>query len=220
MNVRREQDEARATALRIARATAQRMQALHEQSRSLLQEMASRPAIRDFDGHSCDSLFAIIDFFPQYADLYLFDRQGTLVCEATPRGDDLPFAAEARPWIEQALRNGSLQPGRPAIRTIRSHWASVLAATVRRSDGQPGGTLVLLQLPEVVGREALPRDSVVTIVDRSGTIVARSQDSMEWSGRSGRHAPVVSLALRQREGIAQSIGVDGIPRQYGFTSIP
>jgi signal transduction histidine kinase len=219
-NVQREQDQSRATALRIARATARRMQVLHQESRSLLQVMASRPAVRDFDGGPCDSLFAIIDFFPQYADLYFFDSHGSLVCSATPRGEDIGVSSATRPWVEAALRDGRIQPGRPLIHTIGSHWASVLAASVRRTDGTPGGTLVLLQLPEVVGREALPPESVITIVDRNGTIVARSRDSQTWSGRSARNVPVVSLALRQREGIAESIGVDGVSRQYGFTTIP
>jgi signal transduction histidine kinase len=219
-NVRREEDESRAAALRIARATARRMQALHRESLSLLQVMAARPAIRDFDGRSCDSLFAIIDFFPQYADLYLFDRQGRLACSANPRGEDVLLSSAARPWIAEALRDGRIQPGRPMIHTIGTHWTSVLATTVRRHDGTPGGTLVLLQLPEVVGREGLPPESVVTIVDRDGTIVARSRDSHTWSGRNARSAPVVSLTLEQPEGIAESIGVDGVSRQYGFTSIP
>ncbi|HEX6639616.1 MAG TPA: ATP-binding protein [Thermoanaerobaculia bacterium] len=219
-NVQREQGEARATALRIARATANRMQVLHQESRSLLQVMASRRAIRDFDGRSCDLLFAVIDFFPQYADLYFFDNRGSLACVAGARGEDVLLSSAARPWVEAALRDGRIQPGRPMIHSIASHWVSVLAADVRRTDGSPGGTLVLLQLPAVVGREALPPGSVVTIVDRSGTIVARSQDSQAWSGRSARHVPVVSLALKQREGIAQAIGVDGVSRQYGFTTIP
>jgi signal transduction histidine kinase len=219
-NVQREQDEARAAALRIARATARRMQVLHRESLSLLREMASRPGIRDYDGRTCDSLFAIIDFFPQYADLYLFDQRGSLACDASPRGEDARVSAAARQWVAAALRDGRIQPGRPMIHSIGSHWASVLAGTVRRQDGTPGGTLVLLQLPEVVGREGLPPESVVTIVDRSGTIVARSPDSQTWSGHSARNVPVVKLTLNRREGIAESAGVDGVSRQYGFTTIP
>jgi signal transduction histidine kinase len=86
-------------------------------------------------------------------------------------------------------------------------------------DGTPAGTL-LRQIPGIVGREALPPETVVTIVDRNGTIVGRSLDGRTWSGRNARDAPVVSMTLKQREGIAEAAGVDGVARQYGFTTVP
>ena len=219
-NVDREGDEARDTALRIARATASRMETLHRESLSLLHAMAARSAIRDFDGHACDSLFAVVDFFPQYADLFLFDDDGKLLCAATPKGEDAVVSLAALQWIGEAVRERRLQPERPMIRIIGSHWASALGTEVRHADGRRGGMLVLLQLPEVVGREVLPPESVITIVDRGGTIVARSEDSQVWSGRTARTAPVVKLAMQKQEGIAQSFGVDGVSRQYGFTRMP
>ena len=48
-------------------------QNLHAESLALLERMAARPAIRNFDGAACDSLFAIVEFYPQYANLYFFD---------------------------------------------------------------------------------------------------------------------------------------------------
>lgn len=219
-NVRREEDEARAAALRIARATARRMEVLHRESLSLLEKMASEPAIRDLDETSCSTLFGVVDYFPQYADLYLFDRQGVRVCSGNPRGEDRRLSYALLPWIRRSLRNGTIRPGEPMVHTIESHWASVLAAPVSQADGTPSGTLVLLQLPEIVGGEGLPPESVVTIVDPSGNIVARSHDSFEWSGLNARSAPVVELGLQAPEGIAEAIGVDGVSRQYGFTSLP
>src|SRR3954465_15797599 len=65
--VRREELEARDTALRIARTTAARMRSLHADSVALVGEMAVRPSIQNLDRAPCDSLFAIVDFFPQYA---------------------------------------------------------------------------------------------------------------------------------------------------------
>src|SRR4051812_20406352 len=77
--VQREEKEARDTALRIARAAATRLQGLHRDSVIFLRQMALRPAVREFDGKNCDSLFAMIDFFPQYANLLMFDSDGHLV---------------------------------------------------------------------------------------------------------------------------------------------
>jgi signal transduction histidine kinase len=106
-----------------------------------------------------------------------------------------------------------------ALRIARATATRIEAVHRQSPDGTPAGTL-LRQIPGIVGREALPPETVVTIVDRNGTIVARSLDGQTWSGRNARDAPVVSLTLTQREGIAEAAGVDGVARQYGFTTVP
>ncbi|HKO54402.1 MAG TPA: ATP-binding protein [Thermoanaerobaculia bacterium] len=218
--IRSQQQEARQAALRIAKATAARMAILHADSIALLERMAARPAIRHFDGHSCDSLFAIVDFFPQYANLFLFDAHGVLVCSAEPQAEDRNLSYVARQWIERELRAGRLHPHTPRILPIGTHWVSIVSVPVKGADGEARGTLVLLELPEVVGREALSPGAVVTILDRNGTIVARSADSERWSGRNVRGRQVAELAMRQKEGVAESVGLDGVSRQYGFTFLP
>jgi signal transduction histidine kinase len=217
--VRREELEARATALQIARTTAARMRSLHTDSVALMREMSSRPGIRNLDRAPCDSLFAIVDFFPQYADLLLFDRAGTLVCAAQPAPEDRAVAELARQWIATTLRDGRLLANTPVIRPLAKRWMSVLSAPVRGLDGSVNGTLVLVQLPEAFA-ESLPPDAVMTILDRDGTIVARSADPHLWTGRSARGISVAELALLREDGAAEAISVDGVSRQYGFSSVP
>jgi signal transduction histidine kinase len=216
--VQRERKDARELALQVAKATAARLDVLHRDSRLLLEQMSARPAIRSFSHTPCDSLFAVVDFFPQYADLYLFDSSGALVCKATPTSEDLAISDVALPWIESELRQGKLVPGTPMIRPIESRWAAVLSAPVGGEEQR--GTLVLLQLPEALVSEALPKGAVVTIVDRNGTIVARSDASGKWTGRNVRGIGVNKIAMREKEGVAEARGVDGVMRQYGFVHMP
>jgi signal transduction histidine kinase len=218
--LRREQLEARESALGIARATAKRLGAQHRDSQALLEQMAARPAIRNFDGRTCDSLFAIVDPFPQWSDLLLFDGNGKVVCSADPRGEDLQVSLSVQNWLQSALGVDALQSGLPAIRRLGSHWVSVLSRPVASSDGRPRGLLVLLQRLDLTGSEALPPSAVITIVDRSGTIVARSSDPDRWVGRNAANSGVTVIASRQPEGIAEARGVDGVSRQYGFTQLP
>jgi len=217
--VRREEQEARETALQIARTTATRMRSLHTDSVALMNEMAMRPRIRDLDHEPCDSLFAIVDFFPQYADLLLFDRAGTLVCAAQPAAEDRTVADLAGQWIATTLRDGRLPVGMPVIRPLANRWVSVLSAPVRGIDGGVKGTLVLVQLPEAFAA-SLPPDAVMTILDRDGNIVARSADPHRWTGRNARGMSMADLALHRDDGTAEAIGVDGVSRQYGFSSVP
>jgi len=81
------------------------------------------------------------------------------------------------------------------------------------------GTLVLVQLPEFFAA-SLPPDAVMTILDRDGTIVARSADPHRWTGQNARGMSVADFALRRGEGTAEAAGVDGVSRQYGFSSVP
>lgn len=217
--VRREELEARQTALQIARATAVRMRTLHADSLQLMQRMASRPAIRHFDRAPCDSLFAIVDFFPQYADLSLFDQGGNLVCSADPAREDMAVSMVARQWISAKLREGTLRTSTPVMRPMANRWVSFLPMPVNDDHGVVRGTLVLVQLPEFFAT-SLPPDAVMTILDRDGTIVARSADPHRWTGQNARGMSVADFALRRGEGTAEAAGVDGVSRQYGFSSVP
>jgi signal transduction histidine kinase len=209
--MRRERTEARQSALQIAKATAGRLRTLHHDSLLLLEQMAKRPAIRDFDGRTCDSLFAIVDFFPQYANLILLDDDGKVRCAADPR---MP----AQSWIDSELRSGRLQPRMPRIGSMVDQWIAIVALPVQ--GGSFRGTLVLVDLPEAAGREALPSGSVVTIFDSSGTVLARSDCSQKWIGKNIRGIAATDIAMREKEGTTEARGLDGLHRLYGFTSLP
>ncbi|HEV8434001.1 MAG TPA: ATP-binding protein [Thermoanaerobaculia bacterium] len=218
--VQREQADARDAALRMARTAAAQIRVLQNDSLSLLQRMAERPAIRDHSGRECDSLFAIVDFFPQYANLFLFDNDGALVCSASASsGEDRAVSAGARTWLEDELRSRRMPLRKPMIRSINSRWVAALAIPVLGSGGTRHGTLVLIQLPEILGRGFLQPDAVVTIVDGYGRVIARSSGT-RWVGTNASAVPIFGIAAREKEGRAESIGIDGIRRQYGFTHLP
>ena len=215
LQLQRELRDARDAALRIAQSTAARIRAQHETSSALLRQMAGRPAIRDFDGVTCDSLFPIVDFFPQWADLLFYDLTGRVVCSANPQGDDRSISLAAQKWIPHARLN----PGQPAVVLLGQQWLSVLSAPVSGRDGSPRGTLVLLQRLDFSRPETLPPNSVLTILDRSGTVLARSKDAPATVGQSAGNTEVAKIALRGKEGRAEARGLDGVSRQYGFTTL-
>lgn len=212
--VQREEQEARETALRSARATAVRIRALHEDASSLLRRIADRAAARQIGAQSCESLFAVVDFDTQDENLYLFDGDGHLLCAGTSEKNQAVFFA-GQHWIEQELQSRKLQPRVPMMGMLDGHWASVLSIPVNNARA----TLVLLQLPEAFD-DALDPDAVMTIVDGEGTIVSRSANANSWNGRNVREAGIVQLTKDRSEGIAEAKGVDGVSKQYGFTTLP
>lgn len=218
--LRAEQREARHAALRIAQSAATRIRSLHLDSTALLARMALRPAIRAADPENCDGLFAIVDFFPQYLNLFLVGRGGTVICSASPPPSDRTASDMTRSWIEEQIAAGQLALGQPAIRYLERRWVSILALAVTDSGGGRVGTLVLAQLPDIGGPEGLPPGSVITIIDSEGRVQARSVDPERWAGQSVRGTEVTEIVITRHEGRARARGIDGVPRHYGFTSIP
>ena len=217
--IRREELEARTSALRLARGAAEGLGRGFRDSASLLEHLAERPAIREFDGRRCDELFAVIELFPQYSDLFFFDRTGQLVCSAEPHPMNVSVSAEARQWIAGELRGGTLAPGKPVVRLFRNQWISAVSREVRAGGGEHRGILVLISVFDLAG-ETMPPDAVLTVIDSAGIVVARSADAARWIGRDVSQESLAARVLREREGRTAAQGIDGISRQYGFTMIP
>jgi signal transduction histidine kinase len=211
--VRREQAEAGRSALSVARATATRLRDLHAESMGLLALVAARPGISD--RASCASVAGAVDYLPRYADLLVFDQGGSLVCSGNSLPENVEASAAARAWISAALHSSALRPNAPQIRSFGGKTLLILSARLR--NGQ--GTVVLLELVDALGREALLPNAVVTIVDREGAVVARSTGA-DWNGRSIRSLPISKLLASRPEGTGKAQGLDGVSRLYGFTTIP
>ena len=216
IEIRTERDNARTTALRVSRAASGRLLGLRADSLMLLEHMATRPAIHNFDTQACDSLFPVVDLFPQYANLFLFSADGRLLCSANPQDrDDRLISEAALRWLQDQSKPDRLKPAVLTMHQTAGRWVSTLSVPVRSASGKRA-TLTLVALPDIVEKEALPAEAVVTIADQKGIILARSADYARWAGHSARGRGVIL----QREGTVEATGIDGISRQYGFTFVP
>jgi len=216
--VQRERKDARELALRVAHGTALRLREQNADANGLLERLAERPAFRNFDAAACESLFAVIDFEPEDENLFFFLPDGRLLCSGSPRKEALAVSAVVQQWIAEAVRSGALRPRVPLMRVVNRRWVSVVSHPVHGEDGVLRGTLALMQLTDAFD-ETLAPDALTTIIDERGVIVARSDRAQQWVGRPG-NAAILALARRGGQGLAQAQGIDGVVRQYGFTSIP
>lgn len=213
--VEREQAEARMGALRMAQASAARIYDSYSESIALLDAMAQRPAIAGMNRDACHSIFAAIDFFPRYADIFLFDREGNLVCTGNTDPQNKGISQYAQEWIVPELRANRLAMNVPTVRTFDGRSMAVIASRT-----QTGGTIVLLEFVEMLGRNALIPGAVMTILDGDETVIARSAGAKEWLGRSIKGTRIAEIAARLREGVAETKGIEGVERQYGFARVP
>ena len=216
----RELEEARDKARRVATTTAARIRAQHESSAALLARIAQRPAVREFDGRTCDSLFALVGFFPHWADLFLYDTRGKPVCSALPHGENAVLSRELQPRISEELVRRALHRGEPFVRIVNGRWVSILSQPVAGAGGAARGTLVLVQHLDFDGGDALVPNVIVTILDRDANVIARTAGAPAGLGSNIRSTAAAKVALRERDGWTEATGIDGISRQYGFTFIP
>jgi signal transduction histidine kinase len=221
LEIRTERAEARDSALRVARATAAQLQAMHADAMGLLGRMARRPGLQRAGAAGCDTLFAVVDFSPHDENLYYFERGGRLVCAGTPDEElDRALSDRAAQWIGAAIGEGRLHPAHPIIRIAGRKWLAASVMQVPSEGDVAGGFIALLQIAPIVGIEGLPPDSVITLLDRDGVIVARSNQPEEWEGRRVRETALADVALNENEGRAEALGLDSVERQYGFTFVP
>ncbi len=215
--VSRVHDSARDLALRIAVSISEDIRDSNTRSQNLLLRMSKRPKIRHVTPGECDSLFAIVDFFPQYLNLVLFDPSGKVICTSTPSAADAPFTAAAEPIIAARLRGARARELDTLILPINGKWISVAFLPITEG----GVTTEVLALEQYLDLDvtAFPNGTVLTLVDGRGRILGRSPDGPSWVGRDFRAKGVGRLPLQNGAGRAEAVGIDGALRQYGFTRV-
>jgi signal transduction histidine kinase len=215
--ISRVHNSARDLALRIARSIASDLRLSHEHPRALFDQMSKRAKVRHPRPNDCDTYFDIVDFYPQYLNLLLYDTAGNIVCSSTPSAADARYSAVIEPAITKYLRAAHSGKLETMVAPIRGKWISVVFQPVM--DGPK--TTGVLALEEYLDLEVdpYPNGTVVTIVDGHGRIIARSPDGPRWIGHSIQEAGLSGLALQGNEGRAEARGIDGVLRQYGYTRV-
>lgn len=74
-------------------------------------------------------------------------------------------------------------------------------------------------LQKIIQNQKFPASWVITVVDRNGTIAARSRNPEKYVGKSA--SPYMQRLLRDsREGIYESVTLDGIPVKAFYSRVP
>jgi signal transduction histidine kinase len=209
-------------ALRLAEIVSANHERLIEGARQLLAGLARLPEVRRRDARACSPLFAdLLKQYPGYANLGAIEPNGTLFCSALP--SSRPVNVSDRAYVRRALETrtfavGEYQVGRVTGKATVNFGHPVLDEA-GRVQAVVFAALDLAWLNELASRARLPQGSTLTVIDRTGAILARHPDSTKWVGKSAPEASIVKTVLAQGEGTAQSAGEDGIPRLFGFTPL-
>jgi PAS domain S-box-containing protein len=157
---------------------------------------------------------------PGYLNIGIASADGAVACSA--------FAAEAaapdrnladRLYFRRAIAGRDVVVGQYVFGRLTGRPTLHVAHPILDAEGQPRGVafaaLDLAHLERQLAEVPRRRGEVFTVVDGTGTIVARHPEGAGAVGTAYAD-PVVREMLERGRGFAEAAGSDGVPRMYAF----
>jgi PAS domain-containing protein len=207
-----------------AQTTATSVHRFFREAELVLGSMATRSAVRAMEPEPCRELLAeFLGVLPRFANLFVVDADGGVVCSALPAPPGGFDPVVDREWFRRAVSERVFQAGSPQVGRISGRWVSVLASPVLDAEGELqgviGGAIDLIGFQDLLAQVSLPEGSVLTIDDLDGVVVARSLDPEGWVGRRLPPSGLSPDILQQPGGSTRVPGAEGVERVWGFTAI-
>src|SRR4030095_4836233 len=171
-------------------------------ARRLLVNLARLTAVRDRNPAACNALFAdLLTRASSYVNLRVAAADGNVFCRALPMTG--PVYVGDRIYFRRALETrdfaiGEYQVGRISGKASVNFGYPVLddAGHVRAVVVAP---LDLAWLSELANQAGLPPGSMLTVIDRNGTMLSRYPDDGKWIGKL-MPEPLVFKAIQTQKG--------------------
>ena len=185
---------------------------------SMASALVRHQSVIALDRPACDRLFAeVLRAQPLVLNIILSDVSGTV------HGTALPLPAGVESVAMPKTREAVVASGTPIISELTTGVVTgkptiILAYPIRDGGEAVKGVLGiginLTELQTLFRDIPLPENSVVTMTDEKGRVLARSRDAERYVGKpAGGEAPAVEPHDVPRE--QTLIGLDGVRRFYG-----
>src|SRR5262250_1727654 len=207
-------------AMRLSRLVSADYERLIEDARQLVVSLARLPAVRGRNRAACNAVFTdLLTQHSSYVNLGVVDADGNVLCSALPIAD--PVYLGDRVYFRRALETrdfavGEYQVGRITRQATVNFGYPVLddAGDVR---AVVFAALDLAWLSALARQAGLLPGSMLTVIDRHGTILSRYPDEGKWVGKLMPEPSVLNAILTQQgNGTIDAPGTDGIPRLFSF----
>jgi PAS domain S-box-containing protein len=187
--------------------------------------LANRPAIRTLDPATCN-VFAreANEVLHEYANVFVVNAVGDLVCSALPASEPEPSAIGA-PWWEEAQSSEGFVIGKPQMGRLSGVPVVVFGYPIRGPDGDLVGWVGLsanavMRFQSLVAGPSVAPGAVLTLAHYDGTVISRSDEADEWVGRvlpgtasGASHADV-------DQGTTVAVDGSGVTRFWAFRNLP
>jgi len=220
---RRRQDTQalRQTALTLARLAAQAQERRLEGARQLLAAL-SRSTDLDDDPNACTSFVRslISEYGGRYTEIGWADLSGHVVCHAIEATGNVSIAD--RPYFRRVLSSGTFVVGDLMQGRLSGRAVLAFAYPKRNALGTIVGVVFanidLHSLSDSLRGDINTADATVSLVDRHGAGLARSEGAAHWIGTRASAAQLAIMSAH-REFVADFVGPDGVSRVYGIVNI-
>ena len=223
-NRARAQAEADLLALARLAGSAQK-QSLAEMQRTLALVAMLAPVRDAAQGGSLDACTArlaeIAALYPQTIGFGLWNLSGDAICANKPL--PAPVSAAGQLWLRQVLSTHAFAMGDYQLGSPPAQPTIAFGYPVTGSNGEllavVSSGLDLGHLTETASTLPLPLDSLATVFDQRGVILARSVDAAAWIGKSLPNSAVLETALAGGAAVMDGLAADDVPRLYAFTPV-
>ncbi len=159
--------------------------------------------------------------FEGYTALLAVKPNGDVFASNQPLTKPVNFAD--RPWFQRLLKTRDFIIGEYVIGRASGKPTVVLAYPVLDDKGQIKALLAigldLEALKKTVIEIKFPEGTSVSVIDNDGTILLRYPETEKFAGKSMPEVSIVKAIMEKREGVEEAVGLDGVPRLFGFTSL-
>jgi PAS domain S-box-containing protein len=211
-------------ALNLARLAAAQQNQFIEGARYLLGAAAKLPEVQNRDASSCHARMAeFLQLFPTVAGIGAVAPDGTQFCAGREDVAGRQVDIKDRPYFQAALHEKRLAISGFVINRVSGKPSLDFAYPALDDAGEVRAVVVLTfdlaRLSNSLLTTALPSGATMSLVDRSGVLLARTPPAPDWIGRRVREAPFTDAMLKRREGVLEADGIDGVDRMHGFAPL-
>ena len=192
------------------------------EARQTLFILSQMPEFQQQDREACSKILtSVLKQSEGLTNLTAIKLNGDVIASAIASAKPINYSD--REWFKRLVQTRSFVIGEYLIGRITGKPTLTFAYPILNSTGQLRTILALgLDLDRIGKKMAdihLPEGATLTVIDSNDTIILRFPDPEKLVGKSMPEKPIVKAILTQKEGVQEGIGVDGVRRLNGFTTI-
>ncbi|MBM4307003.1 MAG: HAMP domain-containing protein [Deltaproteobacteria bacterium] len=197
-------------------------QQLIETARQILFTLSQMPQIHEGNANESSRILAnLLKQTQGYTSFVAAKPNGDVFASAHPLARPVNFAD--RPWFKRVVKTKSFVIGEYLIGRISGKPTIILAYPVLDTMDHLKSVFItgldLEWLNPLLAERKLPEGSSLSVIDSHGTILLRHPEQEKYVGKKMPEASIVRAILSKREGVEEIVGLDGVPRLFGFTSL-